>query len=84
MAQVLLSSDAVFCAACSVEKHSKAHRACFLLVPLYRGSNVIEVQLPDGEESLAILPTRFRKLIWVKRGDYLLVSSSSGEIETCK
>jgi hypothetical protein len=50
----------------------------------YRGSNVIEVQLPDGEESLAILPTRFRKLIWVKRGDYLLVSSSSGEIETCK
>lgn len=43
---------------------------------------MLEVELDDGAQSLALLPTRFRKLIWVKRGDYLLVSSSAGDIET--
>lgn len=38
--------------------------------------------LVSGEQALAILPTRFRKLIWVKRGDYLITSTSAGEFET--
>lgn len=38
--------------------------------------------LTTGEQALALLPTRFRKLIWVKRGDYLITSTSAGEFET--
>lgn len=38
--------------------------------------------LEDGEDSLAILPTKFRKLIWVKRGDYLIVSGASHDFQT--
>ncbi|CAN0003942.1 unnamed protein product, partial [Hapterophycus canaliculatus] len=29
-----------------------------------------QIMLASGEPALALLPTRFRKLIWVKRGDY--------------
>ncbi|CAN0591654.1 unnamed protein product, partial [Ectocarpus sp. 12 AP-2014] len=47
-----------------------------------RGSNIIEIMLANGEPSLALLPTRFRKLIWVKRGDYLITSTSAGDFET--
>lgn len=28
---------------------------------------------PNGEEYLVSMPTKFRKNIWVKRGDYILV-----------
>lgn len=38
--------------------------------------------LASGEQALAILPTKFRKLIWVKRGDYLITSTSVGDFET--
>lgn len=44
-----------------------------------RGSNVLEINLPSGEKSLAMLPTKFRKLIWVKRGDFLIVAGAAGE-----
>ncbi|CAM9432063.1 unnamed protein product [Scytosiphon promiscuus] len=47
-----------------------------------RGSNIIEIMLASGEPALALLPTRFRKLIWVKRGDYLITSTSAGDFET--
>jgi probable RNA-binding protein EIF1AD len=41
------------------------------------------VLLDDGqEESLALLPTKFRKLIWVKRGDHLIVSGASHDFLT--
>jgi len=36
---------------------------------------------PDSS-SLAILPTKFRKLIWVKRGDFLIVSGTSHDFLT--
>lgn len=38
--------------------------------------------LATGEPALALLPTRFRKLIWVKRGDFLITSTSAGDFET--
>lgn len=51
-----------------------------------RGGNVLEILVPVAAEEktsnsttnstsseLAILPTKFRKLIWVKRGDYVIV-----------
>lgn len=47
-----------------------------------RGSNIFDILLPLGEESLAMMPTKFRKLIWVKRGDYVMVSSAAADATT--
>lgn len=47
-----------------------------------RGSNLFDVALPSGDNSLAMMPTKFRKLIWVKRGDYVMVSSAAGDATT--
>ena len=41
---------------------------CIAKVLCSRGGNLLETQCPDGEITLAMLPTKFRKLIWVKRG----------------
>ena len=47
-----------------------------------RGSNLMEIVCADGSSSLAMLPNKFRKLIWVKRGDYLIAASAHGDVET--
>ena len=31
---------------------------------------------------MAILPTKFNKLIWMKRGDYVIISGSEGQFTT--
>ena len=41
------------------------------------GSNLLRVRTEDGEAALALLPTRFRKVVWVKRGDALLLSGAA-------
>ncbi|KPJ19302.1 putative RNA-binding protein EIF1AD [Papilio machaon] len=38
-----------------------------------KGNNLHEITTPSGEEYLVSMPTKFRKNIWVKRGDYVLV-----------
>ncbi|XP_026328087.1 probable RNA-binding protein EIF1AD [Hyposmocoma kahamanoa] len=38
-----------------------------------RGNNLHEVVTATNEEYLVSMPTKFRKNIWVKRGDYILV-----------
>lgn len=44
-----------------------------------RGSNQFDVRLADsdGQEELAILPTKFRKLVWLKRNDYVIVDTAA-------
>ncbi|XP_063172640.1 probable RNA-binding protein EIF1AD [Candoia aspera] len=37
------------------------------------GNNLHEVETPEGERFLVSMPTKFRKNIWIKRGDFLLV-----------
>lgn len=46
-----------------------------------RGKNMHEVQFADGRTSLAILPPRFRNLIWVKRGHYVIVDPEATATE---
>ncbi len=36
----------------------------------------------EGGEALALLPTKYRKLIWVKRGDFVIVSGTSHDYLT--
>lgn len=39
----------------------------------FRGSNIFEVRSPSGVTELTLLPKKFHKLIWVKRGEYVIV-----------
>ncbi|KAF9966011.1 hypothetical protein BGZ70_003555 [Mortierella alpina] len=38
-----------------------------------RGKNIHEVQFQNGEELLVNLPPKFRSLVWVKRGSYVII-----------
>ncbi|KOC71333.1 putative RNA-binding protein EIF1AD [Habropoda laboriosa] len=38
-----------------------------------RGNNLHEVEDPNGDQYLVSMPTKFRRNIWVKRGDFVLV-----------
>jgi len=39
-----------------------------------RGNNLHEVSDQHGESFLVSMPTKFRKNVWIKRGDFVLVS----------
>ncbi|XP_062510899.1 probable RNA-binding protein EIF1AD [Corticium candelabrum] len=38
-----------------------------------RGNNLHEVQLTTGEKFLVSMPTKFRRNVWIKRGDYVVI-----------
>mmetsp|Transcript_4234 Transcript_4234/g.6238 ORF Transcript_4234/g.6238 Transcript_4234/m.6238 type:complete len:167 (-) Transcript_4234:1495-1995(-) len=38
-----------------------------------RGDNVMQVEMDNGSLTLVLLPKKFHKLIWISRGDYVLV-----------
>ncbi|KAL3266718.1 hypothetical protein HHI36_010879 [Cryptolaemus montrouzieri] len=38
-----------------------------------RGNNLHEVEAPDQSKFLISMPTKFRRNIWVKRGDFVLI-----------
>eukprot|EP01087_Luapelamoeba_hula_P020211 TRINITY_DN6857_c0_g1_i1.p1 TRINITY_DN6857_c0_g1~~TRINITY_DN6857_c0_g1_i1.p1 ORF type:complete len:211 (-),score=60.69 TRINITY_DN6857_c0_g1_i1:178-810(-) len=44
-----------------------------VLVTALRGGNVLEVQYPNGEQILCLLPAKFNKTIWIKRGQYVII-----------
>ena len=58
----------------------EGHRVAVLLRS--HGGNLLEVRTDAGDEGIALLPTKYRKLIWIKRGDYLVVSEATGAIHT--
>ncbi|KAF8979096.1 hypothetical protein BGZ46_005807 [Entomortierella lignicola] len=47
-----------------------------------RGKNIHEVQLKDGQELLVNLPPKFRSLVWVKRGSYVIIQHADEEDKT--
>ena len=55
-----------------------------------RGTNVFEIEVVnkdcnDGTHvfhiDLALMPSKFKKLIWIKRGDYLIVTNSQDQVQ---
>ncbi|KAH9417277.1 putative RNA-binding protein eif1ad [Dermatophagoides pteronyssinus] len=38
------------------------------------GNNLHEVRQIDGEQYLVSMPTKFRRSVWIKRGDFLIVT----------
>lgn len=44
-----------------------------------RGGNQFDIILPlDNSPQLAMLPTKFRKLVWLKRNDFVIVQTGGG------
>lgn len=41
----------------------------------------MQIDVGSERNELAMMPTKFKKLIWIKRGDYLLTSSAAEAIE---
>lgn len=39
-----------------------------------KGNNLHEVKNSDGEKFLVSMPTKFRKNVWIKRGDFVICS----------
>lgn len=46
------------------------------------GSNLLQVETSAGDDGIAMLPTKFRKLVWIKRGNFAIVSQAEGGFET--
>ena len=46
-----------------------------------RGSNKIDVELPDGHQALVILPAKFHKKIWIGKGTFVIVQASDDGID---
>lgn len=46
-----------------------------------RGGNLFDVESQDGVTALCRLPTRFRKMVWIKRGSYILVVQAADDVE---
>ncbi len=44
-----------------------------------RGTNQVEVEYPNKEKILVMMPSKFKKLIWTKKGDYLIISTDRSE-----
>jgi len=38
-----------------------------------RGTNVVEVEYTNGDKILCLMPAKFRKRIWIKKGNYLII-----------
>ncbi|XP_003385062.1 PREDICTED: probable RNA-binding protein EIF1AD [Amphimedon queenslandica] len=38
-----------------------------------RGNNLHEAESPDGQKFLVSMPTKFRRNVWIKRGDFVIV-----------
>jgi probable RNA-binding protein EIF1AD len=41
-----------------------------------------QVTTASGDVGICMMPTKYRKLIWVSRGDYLIASEASADVET--
>ncbi|KAF9909174.1 putative RNA-binding protein eif1ad [Lobosporangium transversale] len=54
----------------------------FARVTNARGNNIHEVQYQDGQGLLVNLPPKFRNLVWVKRGSYVIIQPADEEDKT--
>ena len=62
------------------ESLPKAHSIARLIVAA--GKNLYHVELPSTEKILVELPARFRNAIWIKKGGFVVVDTSTmGERE---
>lgn len=41
----------------------------------------MQVKLPDGQQTLCVLPAKFNKKLWVKRGGYLIIDHAAADVQ---
>eukprot|EP00775_Hariotina_reticulata_P009258 gene9258-9424_t len=41
-----------------------------------RGGNIVEVEYPNGSNTLCIMPAKFNRKLWVRRGGFLIIEPS--------
>lgn len=41
------------------------------------GAEQLEVEYPNGRQTLVIMPAKFNKMLWVRRGGFLIVEDSA-------
>ncbi|KAF6259225.1 hypothetical protein COO60DRAFT_1030707 [Scenedesmus sp. NREL 46B-D3] len=41
-----------------------------------RGGNIVEVEYPNGATTLCMMPAKFNRKLWVRRGGYLIIEPS--------
>jgi probable RNA-binding protein EIF1AD len=47
-----------------------------------RGANLFEIEVSENEKNgLGLLPNKFRNLIWIKRNDFVIVTTTSSDVE---
>ncbi|KAF2070817.1 hypothetical protein CYY_007864 [Polysphondylium violaceum] len=44
-----------------------------------RGGNICEVQKPNGEQTLTIIPAKFNKILWIKNGSYAIIDKEDDD-----
>ena len=49
-----------------------------------RGTNQVEVECPNKEKILVMMPTKFNKLVWTKKGDHLIITTDRSEMNKGK
>eukprot|EP01111_Echinosteliopsis_oligospora_P008486 TRINITY_DN241_c0_g1_i1.p1 TRINITY_DN241_c0_g1~~TRINITY_DN241_c0_g1_i1.p1 ORF type:complete len:166 (-),score=48.07 TRINITY_DN241_c0_g1_i1:56-553(-) len=49
-----------------------------------RGGNICEVEYPDGEKMLAMIPAKFRKVVWIRVGNYVVAAAPQSADVTSK
>jgi probable RNA-binding protein EIF1AD len=58
---------------------------CLAFVVRASGSNLFELRTEVGATVVALLPTKFRKLVWLKRGDFVILSApAAGATSTAR
>lgn len=53
--------------------HESIYLNIFVKVKGPRGNNLHEVEAPNGDVYIVTMPVKFRKSVWTKRGDFLIV-----------
>jgi probable RNA-binding protein EIF1AD len=48
-----------------------------------RGANLFEIEVSENEKNgLGLLPNKFRNLIWIKRNDFVIVTTTTSDVES--
>jgi initiation factor 1A len=43
-------------------------------VTVLRGANQCDVEFDDKQTVMVLIPTKFHKMVWIKRGDFVIVN----------
>jgi probable RNA-binding protein EIF1AD len=57
---------------------------CFARATGFRGGNIVEVEFADHSTALCLIPAKFNKKLWIRRGGVLIVEKPVNEAADAK